>query len=156
MDAIPGDPNDFWLEADSPGIYLGTCAEFCGAEHAWMRIRVNAESDAEYARWSAHQLEIPPQPVAGDAARGAVLFEQLTCANCHTISGTSAKGKIGPDLTHLAERQTLAAGVLENTPSNLERWLSDPQTVKPGIHMQNFEMTSDQVRELTAFLETLR
>jgi cytochrome c oxidase subunit II len=156
MDAIPGDPNDFWLEADSPGTYLGTCAEFCGAEHAWMRILVTAQSGSSFEQWSEHQLEIPPQPTAGDAALGAVLFQQLTCANCHTISGTSAKGTIGPDLTHLADRQTLATGVLENTPSDLGRWLSDPQSVKPDIHMPNFEMTNDQVRQLTAYLETLR
>ena len=97
MDAIPGDPNEFWLEADSPGTYLGTCAEFCGAEHAWMRILVTAQSESAFKQWSEHQLEIPLQPTAGDAALGAVLFEQLTCANCHTISGTSAKGTIGPD-----------------------------------------------------------
>lgn len=96
-----------------------------------MRIRVTAESDTDYARWSAHQLEIPPKVASGDTALGALLFEQLTCANCHAISGTSAKGTTGPDLSHLADRQTLAAGVLENTPSNLERWLADPQAVKP-------------------------
>lgn len=156
MDAIPGHPNIFWLEADVLGTYLGTCSEFCGAEHAWMRTRVIAQSETDFERWSEHQLEIPPQPSAGDAALGARLFGQLTCGNCHTILGTSAVGTIGPDLTHIAERQTLAAGVLENTPSNLARWISDPQAVKPGIHMPNFEMTNDQVRELTAFLGTLQ
>ena len=156
MDAIPGHPNLFWLEADVPGTYLGTCSEYCGAEHAWMRIRVVAQSVSDFERWSEHQLDIPEQPLAGDAAQGARLFQQLTCANCHTISGTAASANIGPDLTHIAARQTLAAGVLENTPSNLDRWLSDPQAAKPGIHMPNFQMTSDQVRELTAYLETLR
>jgi len=156
MDAIPGHPNLFWLQADVPGTYLGTCAEYCGAEHAWMRIRVIAQSEADFDGWSEHQMEIPAQPSAGDAEQGARLFQQFTCANCHTISGTPARADIGPDLTHIAERQTLAAGRLENTPSNLDRWLSDPQAVKPGIHMPNFELTTDQVRELTAYLETLK
>jgi cytochrome c oxidase subunit 2 len=156
MDAIPGHPNLFWLGADVPGTYLGTCAEYCGAEHAWMRIRVIAQSEADFERWSEHQLEVPAQRDTGDAAEGARLFQQLTCADCHTISGTPARADIGPDLTHIAERQTLAAGLLENTPANLEQWLSDPQAVKPGVHMPNFEMNADQVHELTAYLETLR
>ncbi|MGB6482381.1 MAG: cytochrome c oxidase subunit II [Candidatus Acidiferrales bacterium] len=156
MDAIPGHPNLFWLKADAPGTYLGTCSEYCGAEHAWMRIRVIAQSETDFERWSERQLEIPSQSYTGDAAKGARLFQQLTCANCHAISGTSASADIGPDLTHMAERQTLAAGRLENTPANLERWLTDPQAIKPGIHMPNFEMTTDQVRDLTAYLESLK
>lgn len=156
MDAIPGHPNLFWIEASVPGTYLGTCSEYCGAEHAWMRIRVIAQSEADFQRWSEHQLEIPAPPHAGDAARGAQLFQQFTCANCHTISGTPANADIGPDLTHVAERQTLGAGRLENTPGNLERWLSDPQAIKPGIHMPNFELTPDEIRDLTAYLETLQ
>jgi len=156
MDAVPGHPNHFWLEADAPGTYLGTCAEYCGAEHAWMRIRVIAQSEADFESWSEHQLEIPAQPDTGEAAQGAQLFQQLTCADCHTISGTSATANIGPNLTHLAERQTLATGRLENTPANLAQWLSDPQAVKPDVHMPNFEMTTDQVHDLTAYLETLR
>ncbi|MGC1107487.1 MAG: cytochrome c oxidase subunit II [Candidatus Acidiferrales bacterium] len=156
MDAIPGHPNLFWIEADVPGTYLGTCSEYCGAEHAWMRIRVIAQSPVDFERWSEHQLDIPSQSYTGDAALGARLFQELTCADCHTISGTPARADIGPNLTHMAERQTLAAGRLENTPANLEQWLSNPQAIKPGIHMPNFEMTPDQVRDLTAYLETLK
>lgn len=157
MDAIPGHPNPVWLKADIAGTYLGTCAEYCGAEHAWMRIRVIAEPEADFESWSRHQLEAPAADNStDDVAKGASLFQEFTCANCHSISGTPARGKIGPDLTHLAERQTLGAGRIENTPANLAEWLSDPQLVKPGIHMPNFQMTSDEIRELTAYLETLR
>ena len=158
MDAIPGHPNLFWLKADVPGAYLGTCSEYCGSEHAWMRILVIAQPETDFLRWTESQLEVPLAPSASnDASLGAHLFlEGLTCANCHTIAGTSAQGTIGPNLTHIAGRQTLATGRLENSPANLSEWLSNPQAVKPGVHMPDFEMTSDQVRELTAYLETLR
>ncbi|MGA8230312.1 MAG: cytochrome c oxidase subunit II [Candidatus Acidiferrales bacterium] len=158
MDAIPGHPNLFWLEADVPGTYLGTCSEYCGAEHAWMRILVVAQPEVDFLQWTKRQLDVPPAPSAdNDAALGAQLFlQQLTCANCHAITGTSAKGTIGPDLTHFAGRQTLAAGRLENSPANLSEWLSNPQAVKPGVHMPNFELTSGQVGQLTAYLETLK
>jgi cytochrome c oxidase subunit 2 len=158
MDAIPGHPNLFWLEADAAGTYLGTCSEYCGAEHAWMRIQVIAQPEAEFLHWTEGQLDVPPAPSAGnEASLGAQLFLQvLTCANCHAIAGTSASGTIGPDLSHIASRQTLATGRLENSPSNLAAWLSNPQAVKPGVHMPNFELTSDQVRLLTAYLETLK
>jgi len=158
MDAIPGHPNLFWLKADVPGTYLGTCSEYCGAEHAWMRILVIAQPEAGFLRWTESQLEVPSAPSPGnDASLGAHLFlQEFTCANCHTIAGTAAQGTIGPDLTHIADRQTLATGRLENSPANLAAWLSDPQAVKPGVHMPDFELTSDQVRELTAYLETLK
>jgi cytochrome c oxidase subunit 2 len=87
MDAIPGHPNHFWIQADKPGTYLGTCAEYCGAEHAWMRIRVIAQPEAEFKAWEQHQLEVPPTPASGEAAAGSKLFNQLTCANCHTVAG---------------------------------------------------------------------
>ncbi len=157
MDAVPGHPNFFWLEADSTGFYSGTCAEYCGAEHAWMRIGVIAEGEPTFERWAQHQLEVPSKvPSGSDPAEGAELFQQLTCGNCHTIGGTSAQGKIGPDLTHISGRLTLAAGRFQNTPANLARWLADPQAVKPDSHMPNFQLTDSQVHQLTAYLETLQ
>ncbi|MGH9396871.1 MAG: cytochrome c oxidase subunit II [Terriglobia bacterium] len=157
MDAIPGHPNHFWLEADQPGTYLGRCAEYCGAEHAWMRIRVIAQTAAEFNQWEQHQLEVPAKPGVGDAAQGAKLFlKSLTCANCHTVAGTAAKATIGPDLTHVASRETLAAGRLTNTPSNLQKWLANPQAIKPGSHMPNFELPDAQVHDLAAYMETLK
>jgi cytochrome c oxidase subunit 2 len=157
MDAIPGRPNLFWLEADLPGTYLGTCAEYCGAEHAWMRIRVIAESQADFERWTAQQLAIPSvASLTGDAGSGSQIFQRLTCSNCHSISGLQANITIGPDLTHIAGRQTLGGGVLVNTPENLAKWLKNPQAVKPESLMPDFELTNDQVRDLTAYLETLQ
>lgn len=156
MDAVPGHPNNFWLQADKPGTYLGTCAEFCGAGHAWMRIRVIAEPEAEFNAWEQHQLEVPPTPTSGEAASGSKLFNKLTCGNCHTVAGTSAKADIGPDLTHVASRETLAAGRLKDTPDNLGKWISDPQKYKPGVHMPDFNFTQQQVNDLVAYLETLK
>jgi len=157
MDAVPGHPNFLWLEADSPGFYSGTCAEYCGAEHAWMRIGVIAEAEPAFERWAQHQLELPSKvPTGSDAAQGSELFQQLTCGNCHAIAGTSAQGRIGPDLTHIGSRLTLAAGRFQNTPANLDRWLANPQAIKPDSHMPNFQLTDPQVRQLTAYLETLQ
>ncbi len=157
MDAIPGHPNHFWIEANKPGTYPGRCAEYCGREHAWMRIRVIAQPRAQFDQWEQHQLEIPQKPTTGEAAEGAKLFEkQLTCASCHRVAGTDAKAAIGPDLTHVASRETLAAGRLTNTPSNLRKWLTNPQAVKPGCNMPNFQLTKNQVDELAAYLETLK
>jgi cytochrome c oxidase subunit 2 len=157
MDAVSGHPNFLWLEADSPGFYSGTCAEYCGAEHAWMRIGVIAEAEPAFEHWAQHQLEMPSQlPAGSDAAQGSELFQQLTCGNCHTIAGSSSQGRIGPDLTHIGGRLTLAAGRFQNTPANLGRWLANPQAIKPDSHMPNFQLTDSQVRQLTAYLETLQ
>ncbi|MCL5670394.1 MAG: cytochrome c oxidase subunit II [Acidobacteria bacterium] len=156
IDAIPGHPNRFWIEADKPGIYRGTCAEYCGAEHAWMRIRVVAQPTAEFQAWEQHQLEVPAPPTSGAAAQGLQLFDRLTCGDCHRVAGTSAQADIGPDLTHVASRATLAAGRLQNTPENLAKWISDPQAYKPGAHMPDFNFTPQQVHNLVAYLETLK
>lgn len=158
MDAIPGHPNFFWLEADSVGHYLGTCAEYCGAEHAGMRILVIAQSSSDFGQWEAHQREAAPTPPSGtsDAAQGAQLFQHLTCSTCHAIAGVSENVQVGPDLTHVAGRETLASGVIENTPENLKKWLTDPQAIKPGSNMPNFELTKEQVGDLAAYLETLK
>ena len=158
MDAIPGHPNFFWLEADSIGHYSGTCAEYCGAEHAGMRILVIAQSANQFAAWEKLQREQAPGASngGGDAEEGAKLFQQLTCASCHAITGISENVQVGPDLTHVAGRETLAAGVIENSPENLKRWLMNPQAVKPGSNMPNFELTVKQVDDLAAYLETLK
>jgi len=147
MDAIPGHPNQLWLEADTPGTYLGTCAEYCGAQHAWMRIRVIVQPPAEFGTWQQQQLQLPQFPTAGEAAKGQQIFQEKTCIVCH------AKG-IGPDLTHVGSRETLAAGVLENSPDNMAKWLKNPQAVKPGSYMPNFNLTDTEIKALVAYLET--
>ena len=156
IDAIPGHPNHIWLQVDVPDTYLGSCAEYCGAGHAWMRIRVIAQTPEAFAAWEKQQLAIPPPPATSEAVAGEKLFLDHTCANCHTIAGTPAHGTIGPDLTHLAGRETLAAGALTNTPDNLARWLRDPDAVKPGAHMPNLDLSSGQIKELVAYLEGLK
>lgn len=156
VDATPGYTSHIWLQADEPGTYLGTCNEFCGIQHAWMRTRVIAQSPADYAAWEQSQTQTPTVPTSGDAADGAALFQSLTCSNCHNIDGTTANAHIGPDLTHLGSRETIGAGVLANTPENLATWLTNPQAVKPGINMPNLDLTSDEVNALVAYLESLQ
>ncbi len=157
MDAIPGHPNYFWLEADAAGHYLGTCAEYCGAEHAWMRILVVAQNETEFEDWEARQRAAPSaRLINADERAGQELFQQLTCATCHSIAGVSENVSVGPDLTHLASRETLAAGAIANTPDNLKRWLANPQAIKPGSNMPDFELSTEHVSELVAYLETLK
>jgi cytochrome c oxidase subunit 2 len=150
IDAIPGHPNHLWLTADTPGTYHGTCTEYCGAEHAWMRILVIAEAPDAFEAWQRQQSAPPTVPTAGDAAKGAQLFQQLTCISCHVSQ------RIGPNLYHLGSRRTIGAGILENTPANLAKWLTNPQAVKPGIHMPNLNLTQQQVNALVAYLEALK
>ena len=144
MDIIPGTENRVWIAADSPGIYYGACAEYCGKEHAWMRIRVIAQSPADFAQWEHEQEQVPGIPESGLAGQGAQYFQQLSCASCHTIRGTTANARIGPDLTHVASRETLAAGRLDNTPANLSAWLLDPELIKPGCKMPNLHLSREQ------------
>jgi cytochrome c oxidase subunit II len=156
MDMVPGHPNHIWLEPTRPGTYLGACSEFCGAQHGWMRFRVIAQPPAEFDAWQAAQRRPAPAITTAAAAQGANIFEQRTCVNCHAIGGTAAAARIAPDLTHLASRETIGAGVLPNTPANLAAWLADPQAIKPGSHMPNLHLSGTEVRALVAYMETLR
>lgn len=156
MDMTPGHPTHIWLEADAAGTYLGACSEYCGAQHAWMRLRVIVQPQVEFDAWQQNQLQAPQAPTTGEALQGIQLFKQLTCINCHTIAGTEANARIGPNLTHVASRQTLGAGILENTTSNLARFLSNPHAVKPGILMPNMKLSDSEVNALVAYLEGLK
>jgi cytochrome c oxidase subunit 2 len=156
MDIIPGVENRTWLSADSVGNYEGRCAEYCGQEHAWMRIRVIVQTADDFSKWEQAQLAVPATPASGEAGEGAQDFQQLSCASCHTIRGTPADAKIGPDLTHVASRETIAAGRLENTPATLARWLLEPDLVKPGCMMPNLHLPRQQRYALLAYLETLQ
>jgi cytochrome c oxidase subunit II len=156
IDIVPGRLNALWLRADHPGRYLGACAEYCGRQHAWMLIRVIAQPPDEFASWLAAQAVAAPHPSNPDAERGARLFTERTCINCHAIAGTTADARVGPDLTHIASRETLGAGILANTPQNLADWIADPQRIKPGILMPALKLSPDEVRAIAAYLETLR
>jgi cytochrome c oxidase subunit 2 len=148
-DMVPGQRNSLWLQADEPGTYRGQCAEFCGLQHANMIIRVVADSPADFEAWMARQAE----PAA--AAPGRSSFEGQTCAGCHTVRGTQAAGTVGPDLTHFGGRSTLGAGVRPNTPENLARWISDPQSLKAGATMPPTTLAPDQLAALVSYLEGL-
>jgi cytochrome c oxidase subunit 2 len=157
IDVVPGRLNAIWLQADRPGRYLGACSEYCGRQHAWMLIRVIAHPPQEFDAWLAAQASPALPPLQGsDAERGAQLFKERTCVNCHAIAGTGADARVGPDLTHIGSRETLGTGILTNTPQNLADWIADPQRIKPGVLMPNLKLNADEVRAISAYLETLR
>lgn len=154
-DMIPGRTNYLRLYAAQPGTYTGQCAEFCGVEHAWMRITVIAEPRADYDRWLAAQAA----PRAGQSllpARGEQVFTANLCTSCHTIRGTTAAGTAGPDLTHVGSRTTLAAGVLKNDASSMRAWLADPQRYKPGSLMPRVPLADTDIDALVTYLEGLK
>jgi len=153
-DLIPNRENRMWIEPTNPGTYLGNCAEYCGTQHARMLIRVVVQSPDEFERWVRDQQQATS--VATNATEGHKAFFANSCVNCHTIRGTSAQGKFGPDLTHLMSRETLAAGAAPNTPDNLRLWVRDPQRIKLGCLMPNMQMTDQEVDQLVAYLQTLK
>jgi cytochrome c oxidase subunit 2 len=156
MDAVPGHPNFFWMSADAPGSYGGACAEYCGTQHAWMRLLVVADDPPAFDAWLSRQLAPAAAPAPGVAERGERVFRDQACGNCHAIAGRGFEGRAAPDLTHLAARSTLGAGVTENTPADLAAWLHDPQTVKPGSHMPDFKLSDTNVSDLSAYLGAMR
>ncbi len=156
LDLVPGDTNSLVIQADQPGQYRGQCAEFCGLQHANMALVVVAQSPEEFAAWLAAQAQPAAAPADGLAAAGEQLFLQSDCVKCHTIRGTAAEGRGGPDLTHLASRATLAAGTLPNTPEHLARWVSDPQAVKPGSLMPQPELNDSDLQAILAYLGGLK
>jgi cytochrome c oxidase subunit II len=156
IDAVPGRLNYTWIKADTAGIYTGTCSEYCGAEHAWMRIRVIAQDQKDFDSWIKNQEKVPKMPETEPAREGALLFQKKTCSNCHSIEGTPADASIGPDLTHVGSRSTLLSGMLKNNKANMTRWLRNPQKVKPGAHMPNFILSKNEINALVTYLEGLK
>ncbi len=155
-DLIPGHRNALWLRADRPGVYRGQCAEFCGLQHAHMALFVVAEAPERFRAWLEAQRRPAAAPRNPRELRGMQLVERLPCANCHTIRGTLASGKTGPDLTHLASRRSLAAGTLPNTRGHLAGWILDPQTIKPGNYMPATSLGSEDLQSVLSYLEILR
>ena len=156
MDFIPGHPNRLLLEADQPGAYRGQCAEYCGLQHAHMSMWVYADPPDRFRAWLANMAKPARAPTTADERRGQRVFLSSPCASCHTIRGTNAHGTVGPDLTHLGTRTTLAALVLPNNRAALEEWLRDPQHVKPGNRMPRVPLSDADYRALTTYLESLR
>ncbi|HWG11536.1 MAG TPA: cytochrome c oxidase subunit II [Rhodanobacteraceae bacterium] len=154
MDVIPGQTNVTWLQADQPGVYRGECAVFCGADHARMALLVIAQSPANFRAWEDAQRSDAPQPATPEEQQGQMVF-QSHCAACHSVRGTDASGAVGPDLSHLMSRRTLAAGLLPDTPGNLAAWIGHPQSIKPGSRMPDPALSSAHLAALVAYLQTL-
>ena len=155
-DLIPGRTSTIQFRADKPGRYRGQCAEYCGLQHAYMAFEVVATTPQAYEAWAEAQRRSAADPADSQAQRGRDLFLSGSCMLCHAVRGTSAGGRKAPDLTHIASRQWLAAGRIPNTPSDLEHWIRDPQSVKPGVNMPAHPLADDDMKALVAYLETLR
>jgi cytochrome c oxidase subunit II len=156
-DLIPNRVNTMWIDPQQPGLYLGQCAQYCGIQHAKMLLRVYAQSPEDFANWVNQQKKPALQDFAGNAAamEGQTVFMHNACINCHTVSGTAATGRFGPDLTHLASRDTIASGPILNTPENLRKWVDDPSSMKPGSLMPAMHLNDHDLNVITAYLTQL-
>jgi cytochrome c oxidase subunit 2 len=156
IDMIPGRRNRILLFATRPGQYRGQCSQFCGLQHANMSLWVFAQSPAAFRSWIANMSAPARTASAGQAQAGQKLFQTSQCASCHRIAGTPAQGTVGPDLTHVATRTTLASALIPNTRAELTAWISNPQAIKPGVRMPDLGLSRDKVAQLVAYLESLR
>ncbi len=154
-DVIPGHVNHTWFQANQLGTFHGQCAEFCGLEHALMRFEVVVETPDQFQTWVAQQ-QAPVAAMTGDAAKGEQLFLNGACIGCHTVNGTKAQGKVGPNLTHLASRKLFAGAVFDNTAANLKKWLTNPPAMKPGTQMPNLNLAPADIDALVAYLTSLK
>jgi cytochrome c oxidase subunit 2 len=155
-DAFPNHVNFTWIQANTPGVYYGQCAELCGASHANMRVVVVAKTPEEFDQWVKQQQAGPVEPTDALAQQGQQVFSAGACIGCHTINGTAANGKTGPNLTHVGSRTSIAGGSLTNSEGNLRRWLTNPPAVKPGSIMPNLNLTKTEIDALTAYLQSLK
>src|SRR5579884_3695035 len=156
IDLIPAHVNVTWLQADAPGIWRGQCAEFCGLQHAKMGFLVIAQPPEEFNKWIEHQRKPGAAPATAEEMRGQQVFLNGPCVVCHTIVGTQALATVGPDLTHLASRRTIAAATLMNTRGNLGGWVTDSQRIKPGNRMPPMNVPSEDLQPLLSYLESLK
>jgi cytochrome c oxidase subunit 2 len=156
-DAVPGRATELWIQADKPGTYKGQCFEFCGDGHADMLITLVAHSPADYAAWAVTAVKDYNRTIDPQTKVGRDTFLSLACVSCHTVKGTTAIGKIGPELTHVASQKSIAGGVLSPVDeANLTRWIKDPPAVKPGTKMPNYNLSDQQVHDIVQWLLTLK
>jgi cytochrome c oxidase subunit 2 len=153
-DVIPGRTNIMWFHAQEEGIFQGNCAEYCGNQHANMLIRVVVQSEDAFQAWVNDQL--PNARDDSETRRGRDVFLKNACVNCHTIRGTGADGTFGPDLTHLASRDTLASAMVANDEERLTQWVDNPQKIKPGCWMPSFKLEKSDVAEVVKYLRSLK
>jgi cytochrome c oxidase subunit 2 len=156
IDMIPGRRNRVLLFSDKPGRYRGQCAEFCGIEHARMAMSVYVQEPADFDRWLRGQAAPAAAPSSAAARAGRDAFIANGCGSCHTIRGTPARGQVGPDLTHVGSRASIAALTLPNTRAALRDWLRDPQHAKPGNRMPDLGLSRSEIASLVAYLEGLK
>jgi cytochrome c oxidase subunit 2 len=155
-DLIPGKESSLWLQADTPGVYRGQCAEFCGYQHAKMAFVIVADRPADFQRWYAAQADTAKTPTDSLTSRGQEVFLTSPCVMCHAIHGTPAGATLGPDLTHIASRRYIGAGSLPNTRGNLAGWILDAQGIKPGARMPPNSLAPADLQALLAYLGTLK
>ncbi|HEY0426700.1 MAG TPA: cytochrome c oxidase subunit II [Pyrinomonadaceae bacterium] len=155
-DLVPNYPTTFYFQADKAGTYSGQCAEYCGYQHAKMRFIVVAEAPEDFDKWINAQRQSSAVPATDLQKRGQEIFLTSVCTQCHTIQGTIAGGKVGPNLTHIASQQYIAAGSLQNTREHLENWVTDPQKIKPGIRMPMNNYSKEDLEALIEYLENLK
>lgn len=157
LDLIPGRTNRIIVHADTPGLFRGQCAEFCGAQHAHMAFLVRALPPEEYAAWLVKLRAIPPKPTDGTLLQGREAFVNYDCIRCHTVRGVSPAYERGPDLTHIGSRQYIAAGMLPNTRGNLMSFIAQSQLLKPANRMPSYSnMPQEDLRAIAAYLESLK
>jgi len=154
-DVIPNRENHMWIEPQTPGLYVGQCAEYCGTQHANMLLRIYAHPAADFERWARAEARSAVVSVSPAAIAGREVFLTTACINCHTVRGTIADGRFGPDLTHLMGRETLGAGVAPNDAEHLEAWVSSPDHLKPGALMPAMGLDPRALDPLVAYLLTL-
>ena len=151
-DVVPGQRTVMRIFTARSGTFAGECAEFCGLEHAWMRVLVIAQPRADFDRWLAAQRA----PASGAAGRGLDVLRSAVCSSCHVVQGQVAGTSIGPDLTHVGSRATLAGGVLANSPDAMRAWIVDPQRYKPGALMPKVTLSDADLDAVVAYLESLK
>ena len=153
-DLIPNHPNKMWMDPHRTGIFLGQCAQYCGTQHAKMLLRVSVDSTEDFAVWVRMQQQAAAQDPGASAGRR--VFESNACMNCHTVAGTPANGRFGPDLTHLMSRATIAAGAAQNTHNDLRLWIQNPDAIKPGSLMPAMKLSDADLDAVVSYMETLR
>jgi cytochrome c oxidase subunit II len=153
-DLIPNHPNRMWVDPQRTGVFLGQCAQYCGVQHAKMLIRVSVDGPGDFAAWVRTQQKPAVEDLGVVAGRR--VFESNACMNCHTVAGTPADGRFGPDLTHLMSRATIAAGAAQNTRLNLRLWVQNPSVIKPGSLMPAMKLSDADLDAVVSYMETLR
>ncbi len=156
MDAIPGHPNHLFFKPIKLGLFAGACSEYCGADHSLMRIFAKVVPKEEFEAWTQSQLKLPVPAGDRSSQNGKTLFMTNTCMQCHSIAGTEAKGKIGPDLTHISSRHTLGSAIVANNTKNLAAWIQNPQQFKPGCHMPKMRLSENDAHDIAVYLENLK